>query len=724
MITVLIAVVLTACCAGTAFAAKGKGGKGSKGTTKAAPRTTYRTYNTYTQRNYQAGTQGTAGTATAKKSAEPAKTTVIKLDNTGSKGKTGDALHQTNLADKSLDSLADTYYRNSDKKTIDRDKDSIAVFFTGGVLNGLDNLAKVRSFYGDTLNEFPVSYLFDTGNDSMTVPYNAIYSSRAPVQRMMGKAAYDAAGLGISEISQGEKGLSGMLKSAVKSGEIVPYLCCANLSGSDKLKKAYKKFGVKDYTVIRKYGKKVVVFGLIGEEPFNSYAPRGLKFQDPVKAAGNVMKQIKKNKVKPDLVVCLTNFGDSADKSRSADVSLAKSVKGIDLIISGNSAVTLKKPVQSGKTRIVSAASGARWAGYVRFKKKDGDYKYKSLRMVDLNKRKGKSDVVTSAMPKYRALYDSAYFKKYGCTYNSETAENPYTMSVRAAAQSAGDNAYGNLVADSYLRAAKKSAGLNDNILLSAVSTKAIRGDLKKGTVRTKDVFSLFSQNLSDDNRVGVPLVSCWLKGSELKKLTELVASGFKSKKENGRVYFGGMVFSYNPHRFPGNRVFRLKVKTKNGKTVKVNKDRLYRIVTDRDTAAAIRTMIAEKGNSKGIVPRDRGGRKLTRIPALMRKNSEREVKAWTALANCLKSYESGAVPEVYAKADGRMLYDNSRNPVHLLSGSAKTFGILLACFVLVIAVIILLIILLSNVFGRRRRRNRRIKYPKRAKQKPIFTKK
>ena len=722
MITFLIAVLLTASCAGTVFAAKGS--KGGKGKAKAAPRTTYRAYNPYAQRNYPAGTQGTTGAATAKKSAEPAKTTVIRLDNTGSKGKTGDALHQTNLADKSLDSLSDTYYRSSDQKTIDRDKDSIVVFFTGGVLNGVDNLAKVRSFYGDNLNEYPVSYLFDSGNDSMTVPYNTIYRNKAPVQRMMGKAAYDAAGLGISEISQGENGLSGMLKSAVESGEIVPYLCCANLSGSDKLKKAYKKFGVKDYTVIRKYGKKVAVFGLIGEEPFNSYAPRGLKYSDPIKTAGNVMKQIKKNKVKPDLVVCLTNFGDTADKSRSADVSLAKSVKGIDLIISGNSTVTLKKPVKSGRTRIVSAATGARWAGYVRFKKKDGDYKYKSLEIVDLNKRKGKSDVVTSAMPKYRALYDSAYFKKYGYTYQSKLTENPYAMSKRAAAESVGDNVYGNLITDSYIRAARKSAGLKDGVLLSAVSTKAIRGDLKKGKVRTKDVFSLFSQNLSDDNRVGVPLVSCWLKGSELKKLTELVASDFKSKKENGRIYFGGMTFSYNPHRFPGNRVFRLRVKANNGKEIKADKDKLYRIVMDRDTAAAIRTMIAEKDHSKSIVPRDGRGKKLTRIPALKRKNSEREVKAWTAAANRLRSFESGVVSEKYAKADGRMLYDNSRNPLHLLSGSVKTFGILLAIIVIVVAVIILLFILLSNVFGRRRRRNRRIKYPKKTKQKPIFTKK
>ena len=327
-------------------------------------------------------------------------------------------------------------------------------------------------------------------------------------------------------------------------------------------------------------------------------------------------------------------------------------------------------------------------------------------------------------MPKYRALYDSAYFKKYGYTYQSKLTENPYAMSKRAAAESVGDNVYGNLITDSYIRAARKSAGLKDGVLLSAVSTKAIRGDLKKGKVRTKDVFSLFSQNLSDDNRVGVPLVSCWLKGSELKKLTELVASDFKSKKENGRIYFGGMTFSYNPHRFPGNRVFRLRVKANNGKEIKADKDKLYRIVMDRDTAAAIRTMIAEKDHSKSIVPRDGRGKKLTRIPALKRKNSEREVKAWTAAANRLRSFESGVVSEKYAKADGRMLYDNSRNPLHLLSGSVKTFGILLAIIVIVVAVIILLFILLSNVFGRRRRRNRRIKYPKKTKQKPIFTKK
>ena len=184
------------------------------------------------------------------------------------------------------------------------------------------------------------------------------------------------------------------------------------------------------------------------------------------------------------------------------------------------------------------------------------------------------------------------------------------------------------------------------------------------------------------------------------------------------------MTFSYNPHRFPGNRVFRLRVKASNGKEIKADKDKLYRIVMDRDTAAAIRTMIAEKDHSKSIVPRDGRGKKLTRIPALKRKNSEREVKAWTAAANRLRSFESGVVSEKYAKADGRMLYDNSRNPLHLLSGSVKTFGILLAIIVIVVAVIILLFILLSNVFGRRRRRNRRIKYPKKTKQKPIFTKK
>lgn len=629
-----------------------------------------------------------------------------------------------------LDAMSN-YYTDSKGKLAEKDKDSIAISYTGDTQSTMSDYARVKTYADTVSNKYPVSFLFDAGNYSMGNPFQTIFSTEAPELRTMGSAGYDISTIGVSELTQGSGALADMLKTAADSGDKVPHLVAANLSGGSDLDKAYSKYGVEDYYVANNYEKKIAVFGLISKTAFDSVDNAGFKLADPVETAKSVISKIK-DKEKPDLIICLYNSGSGGkDTSQSEAKKLAGSVDGIDLIISSNTTTSLSSPIEDNGTQIVSVGKGSDQVGTVTFKSSGKSYKYKSCELTSLDGSINNDGTVQSKGDSFKSLYNSRYFSKYGYDYGEKLTTSDFDFTSLSSLGSAkGDDPLGDIIADSYLYSARnKAKGISaDNAAIGVVSAGAVTGTIAKGKVTGGDAFNVLSSGTGNDGRPGEPVVSFYLTGSELKSLAEVGARADAS----GRLYFSGLKYTYNPHRVSSNRVYDAKVVSASGKSQTLSEKKTYHVVTDGNSYKKIKSLLSGSSFAGGIKLKDKSGSAITDINGqILYRKSGNEMKAWSALASYLDQYYGNSIPSSYAKADGRMVYDGSFNPAHLFKEPNKTMGVVISIAVIVLAVIILLIVLLVGMRGRRSMsyrsingRGRKTRYPKQSKQKPIFTKK
>ena len=622
----------------------------------------------------------------------------------------------------STDTLSDTYYNEDTSTREQTEKDTISIAFTNDIDSSLSKLAKLSTYVGSRTDKYPLSYLFDAGNYSMGVPYNTIFESEAAELRTMGEVGYDATTIGGSELLKGSDGLASMLKTAKKSGDTLPAVVAANIKTDSQLQKAFKSYGVKDYKVINKYGTKVAVFGIIGKDSFDSASCDGLSIADPVQTAKDVVSEIKKNE-DVDMIVCLANTGNgSSDTDQSEAVKIAKGTDDIDLIICGNSKSALDEPIEANGTEIVASGQNADQVGTITFKKSGKSYKFNKYKLVTVKGSTTADSAVSSLATKFKSKLDSDYFSKFGFTYSEKLTKNKYDFtSLSSFGKSKGDDPLGDLVADSYLYSAKKAKVKAD---VAVMSVGSLSDTIPTGKITTGDAFNVLSKGTGNDGKTGYPLVKFYLMGSELKALAE---GGSKVAKSNNdsRLYFGGLDFTYNPHRIVTNRVYDAELVSLSGKKSTLNEKDQYCVVSDIKTAEKL-TEITSKHHVK-VTPKTKSGSEIKDFNDQIIDKSGNELKAWSGLATYLKSFD-GTVPTKYSNSDGRMTYDSSFNPSHLVKQPNRMFGIVTSVVVIVIAVILLLIAVLFNVFGRvrygRNYKRRRKYFKQQKKQKPIFSRK
>ena len=642
----------------------------------------------------------------------------------------GSAKHQTDKANYSLKALS-SYYYDSNHKAQKRHKDSIAISFTGGAADSISYMDRIGSVYASEQKAYPVSFLMDTGNASSEAPLSAIFGTEAPVYRIMGSAGYDAAGIGKGEFSFGTSGLTSALNTAVKSGDIVPYLSCSNVTVSGSLKKAYKNFGIEKYTVITRYGKKIAVFSVISKSAFDKSGITGVKYSDYVKTAESTVKTIEK-KENPDLIVCLANTTDSGSLTESSKL---KDISGLDLVLTGGGKGNVS---ESGSAEVVQS-TGSSTLSTVIFKTSGKSYKYSKVVTTDLKKASKKASV-TSQISKFNKLRDKEYFSKYGLPYSKVITDNTIDFGAASALlKSRTDLGFTNLITDSYIYAARKMAGIHQQSIVSILSPQTVSSVFAKGTLTSGDIYADLGKG-SSAGTSGQSLTYFYLTGKELQNVAELTSSEYR-RDSSKRLYFGGVTYTYNPHRFLSNKVYQFRLQSSDGKTSTVDSSKRYLVVADENAAAVIKTISRGHGQSLSVSMKDSKGHALSSARIL--KHGGSPIKVWGAAARYVKSM--GSIPSKYSKSGVRMVYDGSILPSHLLKETNGVAGVMIAIAVVVVAVIILLIILLVHIFrggkggrggfgGPRRRdrdifggggRGRKTRYPKRRrKERSIFTNK
>ena len=169
--------------------------------------------------------------------------------------------------------------------------------------------------------------LVDAGDFSQGTPYFNFYKGRVELQAM-NRMGYDAGTLGNHEFDNGLDTLAEVIRSTAKFP-----IVCANYDFTGTAMEGV----VKPYTIVRKGGLKIGIFGL-GCDPRGIISDKNFQpavYLDPYPVAQAMADTLRAQKC--DIVVCLSHMGTYGKAPEDVcDVQLARHTRGIDVIIGGH----------------------------------------------------------------------------------------------------------------------------------------------------------------------------------------------------------------------------------------------------------------------------------------------------------------------------------------------------------------------------------------------------
>ena len=196
----------------------------------------------------------------------------------------------------------------------------------GGFLRRIAMLKEERAKDPDLL-------YFDSGDFCQGSPFYNLYQGDVEIE-LMNRMGLDASTIGNHEFDFGLENMARIFRMAN-----FPILCSNYDFTGTPVEGLTQR-----YIVIKRKGVKIGVFaldpmmeGLVSVQNFT-----GVKYLDPI-ATANEMTDLLRNKLKCDLVICISHMGWTTKGGTVIDSEIIAQTKGIDLVLGGHSHTYLDK---------------------------------------------------------------------------------------------------------------------------------------------------------------------------------------------------------------------------------------------------------------------------------------------------------------------------------------------------------------------------------------------
>ena len=548
----------------------------------------------------------------------------------------------------------------------------------------------------------PDALVLDAGDFSMGSLFQTIYATEAPELRALGAMGYDATTLGNHEFDYRARGLAEMLNAAVESGDPVPPIVQANYKPPAEdvdTWAAWNRYGIGDYLILERGGVRYGIFGLMGEEADSNAPMSGMEFEPIADAAERTVAALEE--AGADFIICLSHSG-TGGRGKGEDYELAKRVDGIDVILSGHTHTTLDEPLRVGDTLIVSCGEYTANLGVLTVEwKPNGEKTVADYRLLPVDETVAEDPDMAAMAAAFQPLVEEQYLSQFGVGFDEVLARSPFAFTPigRFGAEHREDT-LGSLIADSYVYAVQQAEGADYvPVDFAVVAAGVVRGSFAAGEITVSDAFQVSSLGSGGDGTPGYPLISVYITGRELRDAFEVDAS-VTPLMSAAQLYGAGMTWTFNPHRMLFDKVTDCAQVLEDGRTVPLEDDRLYRVVTGLYSGQMLGAVNDKSFGLLTITPKDEQGVPVTDFEARILHNADgTEVKEWYALASYLQSM--GMVDARYAAPEGRKVVNASWNPIALLKnpGGTTIFALLLA-----LAAVLIVILALRRLLGRRPR--------------------
>lgn len=552
----------------------------------------------------------------------------------------------------------------------------------------------------------PDAILVDGGDFSMGSLFQTAYATSAIELRMMGAMGYDATTFGNHEYDYLQDGLKSMLNVAADSGDPVPPIVCANYWPPEKGQDGYdaqmwdslNNYGVKDYMILERGGVHYVLFGIFGIDSDDCAPNSGMILEDPIDVARETVaaavKDCKDNYGADPIVICLSHSG--TEDGKGEDYDLAKSVDGIDVIISGHTHTTLREPIKVNGTIIASAGEYGRYLGVIKLTK-GGELK--SYELIPVDENVAEDPEIADMVEGYKTAVEEDYLSRYGYTFDQVLVNNKYKFdTVDEVYDTQHESTLGNLFSDAYKAAVEKATGKHVDVALTA--SGVIRASMPVGNVTVSDVFNAASLGVGTEGE----LVAIYITGKDLKSAIELDAS-VQPLMTSAQLFMSGVEYSFNRYRMIFNKVDYAMLQNADGTLSEIEDDKLYYIVAGMYMGQMLGSVEETSMGILKITPRDADGNPIEAkdlVNYVVKDENGNPLKEWDAIADYLDAM-GGEMDEKYAAPDGRKVVYASLNPVKLLRNANIFTFIAIALILILIAVIVLVVILVRRRIKRKK---------------------
>lgn len=558
----------------------------------------------------------------------------------------------------------------------------------------------------------PDTLFLDAGDFSMGTVVQSIFETDAAELRTLGILGIEATTIGNHEFDYGPDGLANSLLAAKKSGDKVPALIISNLDleatkaqpqsdARDALLDALEEYGSKEYLMVKKGNVSVAIMAIFGYDAQACAPFSELVFKNTIEAAKETVAKIQANE-EADIIICLSHSGTLEDAAKSEDEILAKNVPEIDVIISGHTHTTLTEPIVHGTTYIASAGEYGKNLGSMSLSQQaDGTWKLTGYELLPITTDILQEEETQNKIDGYLAQIDVNYLSKYGYERKQVLAENTVEFVDSSTLGTLHEERnLGNIMSDAY-RYYVESLPDWDGIPVDAAVVPAglVRETYAVGNITVEDVFNSFSLGVGEDGLAGYPLITAYLTGEELKLVAEIDAS-ISPLMSYARLYTSGLQWSFNPNRMILNKSFDIHLASLSGERTEIEKDGLYRVVTDLYSLKILGSVTDLSYGLLSIVPKNAQGEPIENFSDAIMYTEGREIKAWEAIAGYMSSFtdtDGDGVPEVnerYAATEGRKEVENSKKLGDLVKEPNKFFFMILAVLLVVLLLLVLIVVL------------------------------
>lgn len=591
-----------------------------------------------------------------------------------------------------------------------------------GLETELGGFARMNTLIEAQRAQNPDTLVIDGGDFSMGTLIQTVFETQAAELRMLGHLGCDVTTLGNHEFDYRSKGLANMLTNAQASGDAVPAMVVCNVDwdtmeaeglteGQQRLKDAFAAYGVSDYTVLEKGDVDIAVVGVFGKDTLACAPTCELKFEDPIEAVKQTVADIKANE-DVDMIVCVSHSGTWEDESKSEDELLAKAVPDLDLILSGHTHTELEKPIQHGRTYVVSCGEYGKNLGELTLTQQaDGRWAMSAYELIPITSDIAVHAATQQTIDSFMDTVDTDYLARFGYTKDQVLAENDIVFSTQRDLENIHEeHNLGDIIADAYVYAVENAADYDGvPVDLAVVPSGTVRDTYARGDITVEQVFNSFSLGIGADGVPGYPLISVYLTGREIRTAAEIDAS-VSDFMTTARLYCSGLNFTYNPHRLLLNRVTDVCLED-DGQRVALEDDKLYRIVADLYSGQMLSAVTDMSYGILAIVPKYADGTPITDFEDVIITENGRELKAWDSIARYMASFADtdgdgiANVPAYYSTTHGRKLVDTSRSPLALLKNPNKFTAVYAGLLAAAVLLIVLVVLLIRKLVKKARRR-------------------
>lgn len=464
----------------------------------------------------------------------------------------------------------------------------LSVMHTNDTHASLDNVAKRVTAVKDYRSENPHALLLDAGDVFTGTLYFNEFQGMADLE-FMNLMGYDAMTFGNHEFDLGssETGHQGLV-DFIKAAEFPFVSSNVNFDQdgkftdifSDVISSEPENGNIYSGIIKEVNGEKVGIFGLTTSETADISSPGAITFDNYLAEAEKSVKAFEDLGV--DKIIAITHIGYDDDAAVDNDLTLAKKVDGIDIIVGGHSHTTLVEPAvnlvdENGKqkepTLIVQTGNANSNLGTLEVAfDENGVIIAQKGELISVGDVAADPDAAKLLAP-YAERIKEVSEQEIGVTVEA-ALENPRTdgdntkPSVRK-----NETILGNLITDGMLSKAKE---YNENVIMALQNGGGIRAEINAGPITVGEVITVLPYNNT--------LATMEVTGAELKEAFEISFRNYPGEN-GGFLHVAGGKVEFDSSKPAGQRVVSISYQNTDGNYTEINANETYVIATNAFTA-------------------------------------------------------------------------------------------------------------------------------------------